>query len=78
MVKRRPQFNFDSAEYVGIADGCYICLHLGRTPIVMTKRKDHAALLYDMLRGEAKHTFLLQGGGGLKERKHPIKDNLYY
>lgn len=24
MVKRRPQFNFDSAECVGIADGCYI------------------------------------------------------
>lgn len=44
------------------------CIHLGRTPIVMTKRKEHAALLYDLLRGEAKHTFLLQGGGGLKER----------
>ncbi|MGM9748869.1 MAG: DEAD/DEAH box helicase family protein, partial [Candidatus Cryptobacteroides sp.] len=44
------------------------CLHLGRTPIVMTKRKEHAAVLYDLLRGEAKHTFLLQGGGGLKER----------
>lgn len=44
------------------------CIRLGRTPIVMTKRKEHAALLYDLLRGEAKHTFLLQGGGGLKGR----------
>ena len=44
------------------------CIRLGRTPIVMTKRKDHAAILYDMLKGEARHTFLLQGGGSMKER----------
>lgn len=44
------------------------CIHLGRTPIVMTKRKEHAAILFDMLSGVAEHTFLLQGGGGLKER----------
>ena len=45
------------------------CISKGRTPIVMTKRKDHAARLYDMLQGAAQHVFLLQGGGGLKERE---------
>ena len=44
------------------------CIRLGRTPIVMTKRKEHAAILFDMLSVVAEHTFLLQGGGGLKER----------
>lgn len=44
------------------------CIHLGRTPLVMTKRKEHAAILFDMLSGVAEHTFLLQGGRGLKER----------
>jgi len=45
------------------------CIKQGRTPIVMTKRKDHAAKLYGMLQGCAQHVFLLQGGGGLKERE---------
>ena len=45
------------------------CVKMGRTPIVMTKRKEHAARLYEMLRGSAQHVFLLQGGGSLKERE---------
>ena len=44
------------------------CVRKGRTPIVMTKRKDHAARLFELLQGAAQHVFLLQGGGGLKER----------
>ena len=45
------------------------CVKMGRTPIVMTKRKEHAARLYEMLQGAAQHVFLLQGGGSLKERE---------
>lgn len=45
------------------------CVKMGRTPIVMTKRKEHAMRLYEMLQGAAQHVFLLQGGGSLKERE---------
>ena len=45
------------------------CVKMGRTPIVMTKRKEHATRLYEMLQGAAQHVFLLQGGGSLKERE---------
>lgn len=45
------------------------CVKMGRTPIVMTKRKEHAAKLYEMVQGSAQHVFLLQGGGSLKERE---------
>ena len=44
------------------------CVKKGRTPLVMTKYREHAGTLYEMLRGAAQHVFLLQGGGGLKER----------
>ncbi|MCQ2176181.1 MAG: DEAD/DEAH box helicase family protein [Bacteroidales bacterium] len=45
------------------------CVKMGRTPIVMTKRKEHAAKLYEMLRGAAQNVFLLQGGSSLKDRE---------
>ena len=44
------------------------CVKQGRTPVVMTKYKEHAQKLYDMLQGVADHVFLLQGGKSLKER----------
>ena len=44
------------------------CVKRGRTPVVMTKYKEHAQKLYDMLQGVADHEFLLQGGKSLKER----------
>lgn len=44
------------------------CLENGRTPLVLTKFKDHAAYLYDKLSGKANHIFLLQGGKSAKER----------
>ena len=58
----------DELRNLQIVEDVKECISLGRTPIVMTKRKDHAAILYDMLKGEARHTFLLQGGGSMKER----------
>ena len=44
------------------------CVRRGRTPVIMTKYKEHAQKLYDMLQGSADHVFLLQGGKSLKER----------
>ena len=44
------------------------CIRIGRTPIVITKRKEHAARLYELLKDSAQHIFLLQGGGGSKAR----------
>lgn len=58
--KRRPQ----RADSLG-------CDHLRpkrRTPLVMTKYKEHARLLYQRLQGSADHVFLLQGGKSSKER----------
>ena len=44
------------------------CVQNGRTPLVMTKYKEHARLLYQRLQGSADHVFLLQGGKSSKER----------
>ena len=44
------------------------CVKKGRTPLVMTKYREHAQNLYDALQGAADHVFLLQGGNSLKAR----------
>ena len=43
------------------------CLKQGRTPLVLTKFKDHADTLLVMLQDKADHVFLLKGGRGRKE-----------
>ncbi len=45
-----------------------ICLENGRTPLVLTKFKDHAAILFDLLEDRADHIFLLQGGKKAREK----------
>ena len=44
------------------------CVKRGRTPLVMTKYREHAQRLYQALCGAADHVFLLQGGNSLKAR----------
>ena len=44
------------------------CVKKGRTPVVMTKYREHAENLYGLLQGAANHVFLLQGGKSMKER----------
>ena len=44
------------------------CIQNGRTPLVLTKYKEHAELLYQRLRGKADHVYLLQGGGSRKAK----------
>ena len=45
------------------------CLQAGRTPLVLTKEKEHAAFLYAQLKPKADHTFLLQGGGSARQKE---------
>ena len=44
------------------------CVQNGRTPLVLTKYKEHAELLYQRLQGKADHIYLLQGGGSRKSK----------
>lgn len=44
------------------------CIKIGRTPVVMTKYREHAEMLYGLLQGAADHVFLLQGGKSSKAR----------
>lgn len=65
--KRRPQ-RADSLGYDHLRPK-------RRTPLVMTKYKEHARLLYQRLQGSADHVFLLQGGKSSKERAQ-VRDAL--
>lgn len=51
-----------------IISDVYDCIANGRTPLILTKFKDHAAYLYEKLKSSADHIFLLQGGRSAKER----------
>jgi superfamily II DNA or RNA helicase len=45
------------------------CIENGRTPLVLTKYKEHANVLFDKMKKMADHVFLLQGGGKSKEKE---------
>lgn len=44
------------------------CIRKGRTPVVMTKSRIHAEMLYSQLKESADHVFLLLGGKSQKAR----------
>lgn len=52
-----------------ILDDIRQALAEGRSPIVLTERKEHVALLAEQSRGFAKHVFAMQGGMGVRQRK---------
>lgn len=43
------------------------CIAQGKTPVILTRFKEHAKLLYDTLKAEANHVFLLYGDNSDKE-----------
>ena len=47
-------------------------LEAGRSPLVLTERKDHLAFLADRLRSFTKHLIVLKGGGGAKKRQEAL------
>ncbi|WP_296879637.1 DEAD/DEAH box helicase family protein, partial [Thomasclavelia sp.] len=59
-----------------IIDDVINCLDKGRTPLVLTRFKEHAKFLYDQLKDKTNHIFLLQGGRNTKEREKIRKELL--
>lgn len=45
----------------------------GRTPIVLTERREHAETLYGALQNSATHVFLLLGSDSAKEKREKLK-----
>lgn len=45
------------------------CMVKGRTPLILTKYKEHAKLLYDNLQGNADYIFILYGDNSNKENE---------
>lgn len=52
-----------------VADDALQCVAQGRTPLILTKFKDHAETLRKLLDGKVQHLFVLQGGRSTKERE---------
>ena len=50
------------------------CIERGRTPLILTKFKEHAAVLTEMLKSEVQNVFLLQGGRSNKDREKITND----
>lgn len=44
------------------------CLANNRTPLVLTKQKEHADILFELLKNKANNIFLLKGGSSSKEK----------
>lgn len=44
----------------------------GRTPLLLTERKEHAEQMAQELEGKAQHVFLLLGSGGQKEKREKL------
>ena len=55
-----------------ILDDVIGSLEAGRSPIVLTERKDHLAFLADRLRSFTKHLIVLKGGVGAKKRREAL------
>lgn len=51
-----------------IVDDVEKCIQNGRTPLVLTKFKEHASILMEKLQDKSDYLFLLQGGKSTKER----------
>lgn len=49
------------------------CVKTGRTPVILTRRKDQAKLLYDCLSNDADNVFLLYGDNSDKENFNNIQ-----
>jgi superfamily II DNA or RNA helicase len=51
-----------------IVDDVIAAIHEGRSPILLTERKDHLEYFAEQLRGFVRHLIVLQGGMTAKER----------
>ena len=56
-----------------ILDDLIAVLEEGRSPIVLTERKDHLDFLADKIRPFARHLVVLKGGMGIKQRRAVVE-----
>ena len=59
----------DEARNRMIVDDVLEALRVGRSPILLTERRDHLEDLVARLKGSVRHLIVLRGGMGAKERK---------
>ena len=59
----------DEARNTMIFDDILSALQAGRSPVVITERKDHLKVLADRLSKFAKNVIVLKGGMGVRERR---------
>lgn len=56
-----------------IVDDIKECVSAGRTPVVLSKYKEHSQKLYERLKNYADHVFLMTGNNSKKEHKHILE-----
>jgi len=60
----------DEARNRRILEDVIAAIHEGRSPILLTERKDHLEYFTEQLRGFVRHIVVLRGGMTAKERQH--------
>jgi superfamily II DNA or RNA helicase len=60
----------DEARNRRIVEDVIAAIHEGRSPILLTERKDHLEYFTEQLRGFVRHIVVLRGGMTAKERQH--------
>jgi superfamily II DNA or RNA helicase len=64
----------DGARNKRIVEDVIAVMQEGRSPIVLTERKDHLNTLVEALRGFVRHIVVLQGGMSDKERRRSLDE----
>lgn len=57
-----------------IVDDVCRAVHAGRSPVVLTERRQHVDLLQQMLEGKVRHLAVLTGGMGVKQRRAAMNE----
>jgi superfamily II DNA or RNA helicase len=63
----------DEARNDLIFDDVLSALEAGRSPVIITERKDHVDILAERLSGFAKNVIVLRGGMGVRERRAALQ-----
>ena len=63
----------NAARNKQIAADVSFALKQGRTPIVLTERREHVEILKDLLSGQCQNIFMLVGTASVKERRETMK-----
>ena len=45
------------------------CIAAGRTPVIMSRYKDHSEKLYERIKADADHVFLMTGSNSKREHR---------